>query len=165
MFFIEEIKKIIEENPHKKIAVFVDMDGVIADYRFGEGVKIRSNVKGVYLNKRPIISTIDVFELLSKIKSINLYILSSCVFEEQASEKNEWLNIHAPFFEYERRVFVVATANESRKDLKVVKVKNMIDNGIIDLAIMVEDTHDILFAAKDILGDRLIPFHVITVLD
>lgn len=52
MFFIEEINKIIGENAYKKIAVFVDMDGVIADYRFGEGVKIRGNVKGVYLNKR-----------------------------------------------------------------------------------------------------------------
>ncbi len=164
MFFIDEINKIIENNPNKKIVLFVDMDGVIADYRFGEGEKIRNNIKGVYLNKRAIKSTINIFELLSKTKIIDLYILSSCMFKEQARKKNEWLNAYASFFEYDKRIFVIAK-NESRKDLKIAKVKSMIDDRIIDMAIMVEDTHDILFAAKDILRDKLIPFHVITLLD
>ena len=163
MFFINEINKIIKENFDKNVGVFVDMDGVIADYRFGEGEKIRNNTKNTYLNKRPIISTINVFNLLSEI--CDLYILSSCMFEEQIKEKNEWLDIHAPFFKTNKRMFVIAKENKERKDLKILKIKNLINNEIIDLAIMVDDTHDILFAAKDILKNKLIPFHVITVLD
>lgn len=36
MYFINELKKISEENS-SNIAIFIDMDGVVADYRFGEG--------------------------------------------------------------------------------------------------------------------------------
>jgi hypothetical protein len=46
VFIIEELKKYNNE----KLAIFVDMDGVVADYRFGEGTNIKNNVEGVYLN-------------------------------------------------------------------------------------------------------------------
>jgi hypothetical protein len=163
MFFVNEINKIKKENLNKKIAIFVDMDGVIADYRYGEGEKIRKNIKNIYLNKRSIKSTINIFFLLSKTN--NLYILSSCMFDEQIKEKNKWLDINAPFFKNDKRIFVIAKENKERKDLKISKVKELIDNKVIDLCVMVDDTHDILFVAKEILKDKLIPFHVITVLD
>ena len=53
MFFVNELKKIRKEY-HGKIAVFIDMDGVVADYRFGEGKNIENNIPGTYLFKRPI---------------------------------------------------------------------------------------------------------------
>lgn len=43
MFFINELQKIRNDNSGK-IAVFIDMDGVVADYRFGEGKNIENNV-------------------------------------------------------------------------------------------------------------------------
>ena len=47
MYFINELKKINEENLGN-IAMFIDMDGVVADYRFGEGKNIENNVPGTY---------------------------------------------------------------------------------------------------------------------
>lgn len=61
MFFIEEIKK-IKEDCSNKIAIFVDMDGVIADYRFGEGENIEKNVPRTYLNKRAINTSINILK-------------------------------------------------------------------------------------------------------
>ena len=58
MYLLEEIKKIIG-NTSKKIGIFVDMDGVVADYRFGEGENIKNNKPGLYLDKRPIYTTIN----------------------------------------------------------------------------------------------------------
>lgn len=65
MYFLREIEKIKLKKRKKKITIFVDMDGVIADYRFGEGLKIKSNESGVYLNKRPIKTTIENLRRLS----------------------------------------------------------------------------------------------------
>ena len=58
MRLLEEIKRIQKHHP-EKITIFVDMDGVVADYRFGEGENIKSNKRGVYINKRPIYTTIN----------------------------------------------------------------------------------------------------------
>lgn len=38
------------------------MDGVIADYRFGEGENIEKNVPGTYLNKRAINTSINILK-------------------------------------------------------------------------------------------------------
>ena len=59
MYFINELKNISEENSNN-IAIFIDMDGVVADYRFGEGKNIENNVFGTYLNKRPILTAINI---------------------------------------------------------------------------------------------------------
>lgn len=115
MFFLNEINRIKKEKQKEKIMIFVDMDGVIADYRFGEGINIKSNKPGTYLNKRPIKTTIKNLEILSKKDDVELFIISSCLFTEQANKKNQWLNKYAYFFKKENRIFTIADNFESRK--------------------------------------------------
>lgn len=98
MYLLEELDRIKKQKNIKKLYMFVDMDGVIADYRFGEGINIKNNVQGIYLKKRPIITTINNLKEINKIDWIELFILSSCLYEEQANEKVLWLQKYAPFF-------------------------------------------------------------------
>lgn len=96
MYLLEEIKKIIEDNS-KKIAIFVDMDGVVADYRFGEGENIKSNKPGLYLNKRPIYTTINNLQKINEKIDCEMFILSSCLYKEQSEEKSLWLDKYQLF--------------------------------------------------------------------
>lgn len=75
MFFINELQKIRNDNSGK-IAVFIDMDGVVADYRFGEGKNIENNVPGTYLNKRPISTAINILKEVNNAFDFDMYILS-----------------------------------------------------------------------------------------
>lgn len=163
VFFIDELKKIREDN-YGKISIFIDMDGVVADYRFGEGKNIENNVPGTYLNKRPINTTIDILKEVDSRLDFDMYILSSCRHKEQAIEKNQWLNKYMPFIEQQNRIFVISNTFEDRKILKINKIKEIINNKY-DKTIMIDDTHDILFLAIEELGDKVIPYHVITLFD
>ena len=93
-----------------------------------------------------------------------MYILSSCRHKEQAIEKNKWLNKFMPFIEQQNRIFVISNTFEDRKILKINKIKEVINNKY-DKTIMIDDTHDILFLAIEELGDKVIPYHVITLFD
>lgn len=164
MYLLEEIKNIIE-NRSKKIAIFVDMDGVVADYRFGEGENIKSNKQGLYLNKRPIHTTINNLKKINDEIDCKMYILSSCLYKEQALEKDLWITKYMPFIKKENRLFILSDNFESRKKLKINKIKEKLDLNECELAILIDDTHDILFMAISELKERIIPFHVITLID
>lgn len=164
MYLLEEIKKIIEDNS-KKIAIFVDMDGVVADYRFGEGENIKNNKPGLYLNKRPIHTTINNLKKINDEIDCEMCILSSCLFKEQAEEKDLWLTKYMPFIKKENKIFILSENFESRKKLKIDKIREKLDSNECELAILIDDTHDILFLALSELKEKVIPFHVITLID
>ena len=54
---------------------------------------------------------------------------------------------------------------EDKKKNKVSYLRKKIETHVCDLAIMIDDTHEILFLALKELGDKVIPFHVITLID
>ncbi len=165
MLFRKEIQKIIKSRNAIKTCIFVDMDGVIADYRFGEGKNIKMNTPNTYAKKRPIKTTIEILSRINEIKNIELYILSSCLFKEQSLEKNEWLNKYAPYFKEEQRIFIIANDFNNRKQLKVDAIRNLIKRKSPDLTILIDDTHEILFLAQEQLGKNFLPFHIISLLD
>lgn len=165
MYLLKLLKEFIKEKKIDEIFIFIDMDGVIADYRFGEGTNIKNNVKGTYLNKRPIYTTIKNVEAISKEKEMNVYILSSCFFKEQAEEKNEWLNKYASFIKKENRIFTYNDDFESRKLEKIKVIKEILESKKCEYAVLIDDTHDILFNGIKELGERFLPFHVSTLID
>lgn len=165
MYLLNEINRIVKDRQIDSIGIFVDMDGVIADYRFGEGINIKNNIPGTYLTKRPIHTTINNLEIINDELSCKMYILSSCLFEEQANEKNLWLDKYAAFFKKENRIFTISDCFESRKIDKIERIREKLESKECELAILIDDTHDILFLAQDELGSKVIPFHVITLID
>lgn len=164
MYLLEEIKKILENNS-KKISIFVDMDGVVADYRFGEGENIKNNKPGLYLNKRPIYTAINNLKRINDEIDCEMCILSSCLYKEQAEEKSLWLDKYMPFIKEKNKIFVLSQNFESRKKIKIDKIRQKLDSNECELAILIDDTQDILFLALSELKEKVIPFHVITLID
>ena len=102
MNFYNLILDIIEKEIN--VDIFVDMDGVIAAYRPGERLNFKT--------KRPLTSNIKTLENISKIKGVNLFILSICRENYQRDDKNAWLDKNAPFFKKENRIIISREAND-----------------------------------------------------
>ncbi|MFA5407495.1 MAG: hypothetical protein WC343_01860 [Bacilli bacterium] len=110
MYFEEKIKQIL--NGRKGI-LFVDMDGVIADYEL--------NIPLDFKAKRPLLSSIKKLENISLMNNIELHILSVCKTDDQITDKNNWLDKYAPFFKKENRVIISKEShpNIASKNLKL----------------------------------------------
>ena len=165
MYLLEVLKEFVKSKKTDSLAIFVDMDGVIADYRFGEGDNIKNNVKGTYLKKRPIYTTINNLKKINDEEGFDVYILSSCFFKEHADEKDEWLDKYADFIKKENRIFTYNANFESRKDAKIQVIKEKLKLKEYEYAVLIDDTHDILFKGIKELGDNFLPFHVSTLID
>ena len=97
------IKEFLERFKGDKIRLFVDMDGVIADYDVG--------FPSGYDQKRPLVSNISKLEEISKMDNIELFILSISRMHEGIEQKNNWLDRYAPFFKKENRVIIAREDN------------------------------------------------------
>ncbi len=97
------IKEYLEQFKDKKIKLYVDMDGVIADYIFGEAKD--------YDIKRPLYDSIRKLEEVSKMPNVKMFIFSATRYSEGLEQKHEWLDKYAPFFKKENRVLISREAN------------------------------------------------------
>ena len=138
MFF----KDLIDSFNGKNIKIFVDMDGVIADYDVGK--------PSGYDTKRPLTTSISKLEEISKLTNIDIYILSVTKKDEGISQKNYWLDKYAPFFKKENRVILSKESNEgfSSKELKANYLVNVerSDNNII---MVIDDDPEIIKEIKN----------------
>ena len=92
------LKEYLKQYKDKKVKLFVDMDGVIADYIFGSAHD--------YDQKRPLYDNIDKLEEISKMKNVELFILSTSRYSSGFARKNWWLDQYAPFFKKENRIII-----------------------------------------------------------
>ena len=113
------IKDIIDKYKTKTIKIYVDMDGVIADYDVGNASD--------YDTKRPLTTSISKIEAISKLDNIELFILSITRKDEGIDQKNNWLDKFAPFFKKENRVIISKERNKgfSSKELKANFLKQV----------------------------------------
>lgn len=139
------IEQVIRRYKNKKIKLYVDMDGVIADYEVG-------NASDFHL-KRPLISNISKLEVISKINNVELFILSITRMDEGFEQKQMWLDKNAPFFKKENRVIISRESNEfiNSDDLKAQYVKNLKRDG--SLIIVIDDDPRVLFKIKELCED------------
>ncbi len=113
MYFINLIK---ERFKNEKLDIYVDMDGVIADYEVG---------KFDFLNRRPLMNNIKIFKELNFYENITLNILSICREDHQIADKNKWLDKYAPFFKNRNIISKESHPNKSSKELKYEFLKNI----------------------------------------
>ena len=130
MKIINEIKTMAKDQ---KIYIYVDMDGVIAEYDFGRPLD--------FLNKRPLLGNIKVLEEISKIPNVEMHILSICKKDSQINDKNVWLDKYAPFFKKENRNVL---SKETYTDRSSSELKVDFLNNIESFKILIDDDNGIL---------------------
>ena len=140
---------VLEQYKNKKIKIYVDMDGCIADYDVG--------VPMDFDKKRPLKSNLSKLEQISKFENIELYILSVTRMNKGIEEKNIWLDQFAPFFKKKNRNILSKENDEFKKDSATLKyefIKNIErdDSQII----IIDDDPAILKKIKDNLNDIIL---------
>ncbi len=138
MYLLDYIKK----YGGKKIKLFVDMDGVIADYDVGKASD--------YFNKRPLYDSIKKLEVISKLSNVSLYICSISRKDDGVEEKNRWLDKYAPFFK--NRIIISRESNDfiDSSVLKANVLKDVERDGVI---ILIDDDPLILKKVHEVSPD------------
>lgn len=129
---------IINKYNNEKVVIFVDMDGVIADYNFNRKLDFR--------NKRPIETNIKTLYEISLLKNVELFILSICKNNDHIEDKNYWLEKHASFFQKNNRIIISKEKkpNISSKRLKYDFLNNFTINEKNKKIIVIDDDNEIL---------------------
>ena len=119
------IDDVLEKYKGKKIRMFVDMDGVIADYEVG--------LARDYDIKRPLKSNIKKLKEIAEDPNIEMNILSVTRHDTGFEQKNIWLDKFAPFFEKKHRNILSRESNEFQKSsiLKANFLKEVKRNRVI----------------------------------
>ena len=143
MYFVNKIK---EEYRNKDVILFLDMDGVITDYDVGRPLDFK--------HKRPLMTNIKTFQILSEMPNLLLYVLSICKKDYQIEEKNEWLDKYAPFIQHENRIILSKESYpfKTSSELKYDYLKDFIRNVDSKTVIMVDDDNAILKKLQEIPG-------------
>ncbi len=124
-------KDFLKQYKNEKIKLFIDMDGVIVDYIFGEPRD--------YDKKRPLFNNINKLKAISKMPNVELFILSATRKTEGIKQKNWWLDKFAPFFKKKNRIILSREENDMTKSavLKAEYLKNYKRDGSV--LIVVDD--------------------------
>ena len=152
MKFYETINKYKDKN----IDIYVDMDGVIAEYDIG-------NFN--YDTIRPLQSNINRIKNLI-CNNINVKILTICKNNNIVDEKIKWIKKHMPFFDLNNVIFISKENKKynglSSKELKSDFLKfNINDNNI---NIVIDDDNEIVkYLVKN--NSNLIIFQVSSWID
>lgn len=104
----------IKQFKSKKIKIYVDMDGVIADYDVGKACE--------YDKKRPLLTNIEALRKVSKDKNVEMFILSITRMTIGRDEKNRWLDKYVDFIKVENR-FIISREEHNFMPSKTLKKK------------------------------------------
>ena len=158
--FVNEIKEICKKN--KKVDMYIDMDGTIAEYHLYNPEEISRKMEEEYLKNEPLKNEIDVLEEISKINNIEMYILSLSKTKKITEKKKIWLKKYVPFIKEENWIILTKEIGEySNENRNEIKGKNIeLRQKDYDKSIMLDDEQVVLREAKKILNDKIEVFHI-----
>ena len=158
--FVNEIKEICKKN--KKVDMYIDMDGTIAEYHLYNPEEISRKMEEEYLKNEPLKNIIDVLEEISKINNIEMYILSLSKTKKITEKKKIWLKKYVPFIKEENWIILTKEIGEySNENRNEIKGKNIeLRQKDYDKSIMLDDEQVVLREAKKILNDKVEVFHI-----
>ena len=158
--FVNEIKEICKKN--KKVDMYIDMDGTIAEYHLYNPEEISRKMEEEYLKNEPLKNVIDVLEEISKINNIEMYILSLSKTKKITEKKKIWLKKYVPFIKEENWIILTKEIGEySNENRNEIKGKNIeLRQKDYDKSIMLDDEQVVLREAKKILNDKIEVFQI-----
>ena len=156
-------KEYLKQFNDKQINIFIDMDGVVADY---DALNFKQNKdnEDVYLHKRPINSSISVLREISEMENVTLNILSCTKKNNQKEGKIIWLSKYMDFIKKENINLISREEKESMKAcmIKAEFLKKHFDKDKINISI--DDSHDVIREVQN-LNLGIIPLHITSILD
>lgn len=160
MKFYNRISKICKG--HKKVALFVDMDGTIVEYSVFPDGFVTTETKEVFLNAEPLEVVLNNLKKVSEIENLDVYILSLARSFIIVEEKKQWLKKYAPFIKEENYILLNKENGdynaENREFIKSIKMKEKLDK--YDYVMLLDDDHKILRRALNEIGENGEVFHV-----
>jgi len=156
------LNQLIEDSKTRKIRIFFDMDGVCSEEICDpyDSILVHNNEEDFYFKKRPLKTVIKAMKKLNKQPNIELYILSSCDYENQADQKRRWLKLHVPFMNLNNAYFVVwknTQCKESERPLQKALVMEKLNRDFDGDIYLIEDRHSTIIATNDYFG-KLVAF-------
>lgn len=160
MNFYKKIKKICSN--YKKVALFVDMDGTLVEYKIYPDGFITNESKGLFENAEPVNIIIDKLKEIIKINNIDIYILTLSKSNIIKEEKKKWLKKYTPFINKDNYIIIVREDgdynSENRKYIKAKKMKEKLKD--YDYVILLDDEHKILKETQKELAEKGEVFHI-----
>lgn len=157
-YFYNLIKDMAKD---KNVDIYVDMDGVVADYELLEFEKVKTS-PDAYLNKRPIKTVINTLKELSLLDNVTVYVLSIAKQENQIKGKLVWLSKNMDFIPTSNINIIPRDTNNWTKSPILKKNFLKANSNKDNISIMIDDSHDVLREVND-LG--IIPIHISSVID
>ncbi len=164
MNFCEKIKQICSK--YNKVALFVDMDGTIAEYKVYQDGFITNETKELFLNSMPMRVIINELEKINEIANLDIFILTLSKSKIIEEEKKEWLKKYVPFIKKENYIILVKERNEynpiTRPYVKCEKMEEKLK--YYDYVMLLDDDHNILKETQKKLKNNGEVFHISSVL-
>lgn len=158
--FIDKVKEIKKEN--EKIAIFVDMDGTIAEYPVYQEENVAKAMEEEYSKIEPVNCIINILKELSKIENIDLYILTLSKTIQISEEKIKWLKKYVNFIQEKNWIIITKELGEYNKEnrdfIKALKMQEELP--IYDFEILLDDDHKVLKETQKLLGNKVKVFHI-----
>lgn len=159
--FLDKIKSICNEN--KRVAMFIDMDGTIVEYRiFNNESQLIEIHETTLIDEKPIIPIIEILREINKIENIDLYILSLAKTRKIKEEKKIWLRKYVDFVKEENWIILSKENGEydsyNRDSIKGEEMNEKL--GQYDFLILLDDDHKILKNTMNILKENVKVFHI-----
>ncbi len=158
--FLERVKEIKKKNG--KIAIFVDMDGTIAEYPVYQEENVAKAMEEEYSKIEPVNYIINILKELSKIENIDLYILTLSKTIQISEEKIKWLKKYVNFIQEKNWIIITKELGEYNKEnrdfIKALKMQEKLP--IYDFEILLDDDHKVLKETQKLLGNKVKVFHI-----
>lgn len=136
--FLERVKEIKKKNG--KIAIFVDMDGTIAEFPVYQEENVAKAMEEEYSKIEPINYIIDILKELGKIEDIDLYILTLSKTIKITKEKIKWLKKYVNFIQEKNWIIITKELGEYNKEnrniVKLLKCRKNCLNMILRFYLM-----------------------------
>lgn len=160
MKFYNRVNEICKK--HKRVALFVDMDGTIAEYNvYPEGF-VTTETKELFLGAEPLDVVIDNLKKVNNIENLDIYILSLSRSDIIVEEKKQWLKKYVPFIKEENYIIINKEqgqyTSENREFIKSIKMKEKLNE--YDYVMLLDDEHKILKRTQKELKENGEVFHI-----